>query len=181
MIIKPNIHQTCLDSTQTLVSLTMGKSGTFPWENPPPPGQDKPWLTMPVQGRIVNQIGSLTMGSLTPNLDTVVTEYTVPAGFDLALTLISNQYTGAGFVEGSGDIIWRIRLGTRGRYAREFGRILTSLGSADLPYSVNRASIIVRENVTVQYIVNAAVILGAADRIICGLGGWIYPQQPYSM
>lgn len=177
MYIQPNIPQQCLDYEQGVIAQTMDAGGFVPVNKcPSTRNSDPPWLTMPIQGRIVTAVSSVVMGALVPNVASVVVSYQVPPGFDFALTQISNQFTGVGFAEGSGDIIWRLKINRR--YVRNFGTILNTYGSTEMPWPINRAAITARENNIVQYLVQVPALLGVGDRVICGLYGWIYPMVP---
>lgn len=141
---------------------------------PQTPTYDKPpYLIMPPQGRQYQEINSIP---LPPNngLDTLVTEFVVPMGYDGVITSVVNFYTGAGFAEGSGDLVWRVRVGLR--WARNFGQIDTTLGSLASPCPLFRGGIRISSNQRIQYFVNHAVASGlAGGRIVCGLFGWFYP------
>lgn len=75
---------------------------------------DKPWLTMPSDGRWLNQLGSLVLPNDTDvhavplNGQTSKFGYKVPVGWDGVINKLTFSFTGEGFVQGSGDLIWSV-------------------------------------------------------------------------
>jgi len=177
--IQPNPYQSCLLSEDFIYKSIMAaggfKSVSCCASND---SGDPPWLTMPAQGRAINKIESLAMGSVVPLTDTLVLSYRVPNGYNFAITQLSNQFTGAGFTEGSGAIIWRLKI--NGRYVKNLGNIENTLGSAQQPWPLNRSAIIARSNSLVQYYVYVPSLFGAGENTVCGIYGWIYPMVPQS-
>jgi hypothetical protein len=98
----------------------------------------------------------------------------VPQGYDGVISSLVQQYTGTGFVDGSGDLKWRIRIGDR--WAEDMGNMITQLGSLQSPYQIYRSGIRLRDRDAVSYVVNHAVGSSlSGGRIICGCFGWYYP------
>ncbi|HBY64725.1 MAG TPA: hypothetical protein DEH78_33305 [Solibacterales bacterium] len=107
----------------------------------------------------------------------VVTSFRVPIGWTAAIRSIANQYIGSGFVEGSGDLIWRVSVD--GAYQPGFENITTSLGAADQPRRLEGV-ILAGSNQLVEYSVSVDAAFaggtGAAGKVVCGLFGWFYPE-----
>jgi hypothetical protein len=134
-----------------------------------------PWVKMPPQARRFSQISSIALPNAT-GTDNLVLSFIVPIGYDGVAVTVVNNYTGQGFVEGSGDLTWRIQLNMR--YAKNYGNITTSLGSLTIPTNIGN-SLFMQSGQLVQYFVNRSVA-SAPDliggRIICALLGWWWPR-----
>ena len=72
--------------------------------------------------------------------------------FDLdgVITGNANHFVGNGFVEGSGDVEWRIQLGRR--YALDYGRILTTMGDLAQSSAFAGGGIRIYSNQRIQYL-----------------------------
>ena len=110
--------------------------------------------------------------------DVVVLDFYVPYGYDGYINGNSHVYTGPGFVEGSGDIIWRIRVSNV--YVRHLGNVVVTLGSIVQTHPIEDG-IHLRSRSRVQYIVNVPNLSGGiligASRIVCVLEGWFVPRR----
>jgi hypothetical protein len=170
----PNECDLLLRKEGALWSMIQAQGGLQKICCPQTPSYDKPpYLIMPPQGRQYQEINSIP---LPPNngLDVLVTEFFVPTGYDGVITSVTNFYTGAGFVEGSGDLTWRIQVGLR--WARNFGNIETTLGSLASPCPLFRGGLRLTAEQRVRYFVNHAAGSGlAGGRVICAFFGWFYP------
>ena len=135
-----------------------------------------PWLNMPQNGRPFHY--QLAVNCPAPGTDDfVVVSLIVPNGWKAAIWSISNNYTAAGFDEGSGDLIWRISVD--GAYSPGFDSITTTLGKITEPRKL-QGPIIAESNQVIAYTVTVAAgapfPTGAAAKIICSFDGWIYPE-----
>jgi hypothetical protein len=129
------------------------------------PGKDKP-LTIPV--------GPET------GLDILVWQERVPLGYDGILIQLSNVWNGTGFVEGSGDITWRVKIDRR--FIPYYDTILETMSNlAVIPSVVVGEGIPLLSNQLVQYFVNFAVgsdaNLNAGGKTICSVTGYIWPRE----
>jgi hypothetical protein len=132
-----------------------------------------PWMTMPDNGVPFQKIGTVNLPPANGN-DTLVLEFTVPLGFNGAISGVSHIYTGSGFVEGSGNLVWRIRTSTR--WVKDMSNVIVQLGSMQTPYVLPRSSSFLRSGEIVQYYVNHAIgSTLSGGRIVCLLIGWLYP------
>lgn len=113
--------------------------------------------------------------------DHTVLEFWVPTGYHCSLLAFYNVYTGTGFVQGSGDIIWRVRVGNA--WARNFGNSLFALGNAAGTVPLGTAIELVG-NDRVQFQVNVPNVSGniqvGASYILCGVQGWLYPEGSWA-
>ena len=137
---------------------------------------DPPWVKMPPQGKRFSRISSIPLPAPDAT-EQLVTTFTVPLGYDGCIVSTVNLYSGMGFMEGSGDLTWRIKLNQR--YVKDYGAITTTIGSLQTPYNINSGQILIQSDQTVSYFVNRSV--GSAGnltggRIICALFGWFWPR-----
>jgi hypothetical protein len=132
----------------------------------PPPGADsfKPF------GVIV------TPGAT--GLDTTVLTLDVPHGWDGVIKSLSHNYTGGGFVDGSGLLIWRIL--RDGQAVKNFDSISVEFGRPAEPIELAGPGIPVYSGQCITYIVNHALLSGlpvAGSSIICSFGGYFFPRK----
>lgn len=174
----PNPFTQCLYREQSLWSRIAMEGGLHKLCCPSTPtDQPPPWVAMPSAGRHFQEIGSIIL-PLAEGVDNLVTTVAVPTGYDGVIVSVMNMYTGGGFVEGSGDLHFRIQINRR--WLKDYGDIRTTLGSVAAPYAIYRSGIRLRTHEVVRYWVNlGAGALGRLDptgRIVCGFFGWFYPQ-----
>lgn len=119
-------------------------------------------------------------GILTPGPgagDVLMVELTMPVGYDGLLSGIFQFYTGSGFIQGSGDIIWRIQVNQR--YVKDLGNSPFSLGSPREPFPLTEGQILLSGQ-TVRYLVNVPNLSGniqvGNSQIVCGLIGFYWPR-----
>lgn len=180
----PNVFSQCLGrrfkAMQTLADMDFFRFVCCPRTYDP--RRQWPWLEMPQNGRRLRIVSSLPVSSFTGALtgtDVLVAEHRVPIGCENVVVFLIAQYTGAGFVEGSGDITWRLRSNLH--WEKDYANVQTTLGSASDPYKVSRGSLRSRPHSLIR--MYASVNLAGSGnldpnaRIICGFGGWEYPQQ----
>jgi hypothetical protein len=110
--------------------------------------------------------------------DTVIFSFRVPIGYDGMILGQYNTVT-ADFAQGSGDIVWRIS--AAGRYLRDRGNILVSIGTPKRLYPVV-GGLQLRSGNLVEFIVNAPNTGGSlpfpgAANVLAGLHGWLYPRK----
>ncbi len=112
-------------------------------------------------------------------LDHLVLSFLVPNGYYFEISSILHFYTGNGFVEGSGDLAWRLMIGNR--YAPTMGDMQTSTAGAKAALApIQEHSLIAQPNELIQYYTNFAVAGGgnlAGGRIVCQVNGYYYPKN----
>lgn len=137
---------------------------------------EPPWVRMPQQGRRYQEINTVALALFPLATDITVVAFQVPMGYDGVIMGNVNRFIGPGFVEGSGDIEWRIQLSRR--YAPDYGQILTSLGDLQAPTSFSSGGIRIYSHEVIRYIarVNNVAFLDPNGRILCALYGWFYPR-----
>lgn len=143
----------------------------------------EPWLRMPADGvRFPPFIASIPMPAppFVITTDYLVLQFLVPPGYDGVLVGFTHMFTGTGFLEGGGDIHWRVRINRR--FPRGMGDMLMSMGSLQEPTTAAPGGIRVQSRQLVQYYVSfplgADARISVIDsRIICGISGWFYPME----
>jgi hypothetical protein len=132
-----------------------------------------PWLTAPDGYRPFDNAGSIATPAV--GADTTITTFTVPLGMDGVITRLSNGYTGPGFQDGAGDIVWRILID--GVAVQGYDAISVRLGDMNNPTNIV-PGIRVYSGQVVTFIVNNVTGLLPAIATQCTgrLGGYYYPR-----
>lgn len=143
---------------------------------PVPWGDDFGANAIPAQAAPLNRTG----GIITPATaagDTLVIEERVPQGYDGLLQGVYWFYTGSGFDQGSGDIVWRVQLGQR--FLEDLGAVTFQMGSPQSPMPLTEGQILLSGQ-TVRVLVNVPNLSGmiqiGASRIAAGLIGFYWPR-----
>ena len=146
----------------------------------------RPWVQMPAEGRQFKPVGvSDVIGNLALDTDVAVLTTIVPIGYDGVITdfvceVVSSSGGPAsgGFVEGSGQISWR--LSADRRYLRDLGNIQVTMGSLIQPSPVPRGGLRVFSKNLIVFAVNVAsatvAFLDPNARIVCSINGWWYAR-----
>jgi hypothetical protein len=130
-----------------------------------------PWVTMPNGGFPFNLGQTIT----TPGNDGLfhdVIKMVVPNGNDGVIKKLLNFYNGAGYVNGSGQLIWRIM--RNGQAVRNYDNIVIQLGT---DAATADTQIRVYSNDVIQFQIMNVLITGAVNQILCYFGGWYYPAK----
>lgn len=132
-----------------------------------------------------NPSGQLILPS-TVSGDNVIFQFSVPVGYDGILLGQFHQYyqdpvgglTPPPFIEGSGDIVWRIS--ATGRFVKDCGAMVVSLGSYRSQSPI-AGGIQLRSQDLVQYIVNVPNVTGGLSpgqgQIAAGVHGYFWPMK----
>jgi len=145
------------------------------WDQPP-------WQVRPSQGQDIEEMAGLPIAAVSGGApfdgsDTVIRSFRVPSGYDGVISRAVFGFTGAGFADFSGDIVWRIQVGIR--YARNLGNVTNTFGSFATAFAVpGTGNIRLVSGQTVKIIasipngspVNGGVVTG-------GVFGWLYPRR----
>jgi hypothetical protein len=149
-----------------------------------------PWVSMPPDGRPFRPIQSQPIAAFQTagvfnGLDVIVLQERVPLGYDGVIKEVICEFTGNGFLDGSGDITWRLAADflidgagvTQGRFLRDSGNVQVSLGSFQLPSPIPRGGLRVHswDLVTFYAAVSPAAAI-ANGRIVCSISGWVWPR-----
>jgi hypothetical protein len=141
---------------------------TMPW--------DEDYGAIPEQSVPFNQTGSL----LTPATaagDQTVLSFRVPSGYDGLLTALYWGYTGTGFLQGSGDLVWRVRRNQV--YLNDLSNVLYAFGSSIQPAPLTQGALL-KSDQLVSLVVNVPNLSGAiqigASFVFGGLIGFWWPR-----
>jgi hypothetical protein len=140
-----------------------------------------PWITMPAEGRKYQPVGILPVFGNFTGTNTAVVQMTVDTGYDGVITDIVCEITApgaTGFVEGSGDIVWRLQSNLR--WMRDLGNVKVTMGSLTSPGVVPRGGLRIYSRELITLYVNLPVassgIINSNANIICSFRGWMYPR-----
>lgn len=142
--------------------------------------QPDPWVEMPPGGLPFDPFGTIVTPAAN-SVETLVLQFRIPYQYDGIILGVTNLFTGPGFVEGSGDLVWRIRVGQPnllGRPQRNYENILQTMGDLGDPRTV-QGGIVVTSNQFVEYSVTHTIgspIVPAGTRIICNVQGFYWPR-----
>jgi len=131
-----------------------------------------PWIQRPSGFLDFDQVNAIALpGAPLPAAANVIFG-NVPQGYDGVIEYYSCNFTGGGFVDGSGDIIWRVL--ADGRAIRNFENIQSEMGSLATPRPVK---IRIYSNQNYAFTVTHVANLLLAGNIICCLKGYFYPRK----
>jgi len=145
---------------------------------PPYSFQSSPFVGMPPGGRQIQEMSSLVLNGPFDGTNQTVLTFRVPVGYDGVITRVINVFTGTGLVEGSGDIVWRLKIGNM--YARNLGAVRFTYGSMTQPFEIPGVGLplVSGQLVTYQVAVPAVSAIGGANPVtICSIQGWLYPRK----
>jgi hypothetical protein len=180
VLVRPNSWRECLNQYWSFLEAIRTAGGVraiccssnYAGENPP-------WIEQPRTGRRFQEPGSIIVGSMVEGTDYTVSSFEVPSGMDGVLKAHFQMFTGAGFTEGSGDIIWRIRINRA--FVKDYSNTLTSYGNTTSPVPFNNGQIRLSSRDTVSYIAQlgagALTRLDNTARIVVATLGYYYPQE----
>lgn len=177
--LKPNIFNDFLECDATMwaeINRRGGLQEICATRHYPEP----PWIKMPAEGKRLNKIGSISLPAA-DDVDYEVLSFRISQGFDGCVATVSQSYqggTGAAFVAGDGQLIWRIK--RNATWVRDFANTDSELGNAELaPWANNAGVFFLQSGDFVQYFVNRSstatpTIIGG--RISCAIFGWTWPR-----
>jgi hypothetical protein len=180
----PSVFDNCLASDRELWNAIMAEGidrvccpkGRAPYS-------ERPWIFQPDSGRPLREIGSKLVSALTlDSTNQVILQFPIPIGYDgvidsIVCGLTANGATG--FLEGSGDIVWRLAAITSSqpRYLRDLGNILFSQGSLLTPtHTLNGLRVYSGDLVTFFAALPPTTLISPAATVVCACMGWIYSR-----
>lgn len=139
-----------------------------------------PWIYQPVNWENVDKINYVLLPAI--GSTATIISYTVPQGRNGIFNKVACNFVGGGWVEGSGDVIWRILVdGTPPPGATDYDNILASLGGPSQPTGIAGFRFFENQVVTVVAFNNPAGPSGgvvvAGQRVGARLTGWNYPRD----
>lgn len=136
------------------------------------PLADYPWFYPPPSFQAFDYQGSIAH----PNVgtgDQAILTFVVPPGHDGVIKRLSCNFSGPGFVQGSGTLVWRILANQAA--IKGYDNILTELGDVKTPRSTD--GILIYEAQTIELVVNNVnlAVGGAFD--LGSLAGYFWPKS----
>src|SRR5690348_10154197 len=110
------------------------------------PIQLPPHLFMPADGIAFDYASYIATPAI--GVSGVVVQFTVPEGFHGVIKRVANVYVGAGWEEGSGDLVWQIQ--ANAGVIRNYDNIVASLGAVNAPSEVAGILIFEQQLVTLN-------------------------------
>lgn len=138
-----------------------------------------PWQVMPSQGVRIEKMFSLPISAFgTPftGLDVTLGTYVIPSGYDGAVNRFICNFSGDGFDDFSGSIVWRLLINKR--YAKNLGNVTNTYGDFQTAFIVPGDAIRVISGQTLTLIANIPVgspVTGG--RVNAGIFGYTYPRR----
>ena len=136
-----------------------------------------PWLMACADAEPFDQPGSLVVPAPDSG-DTAILEFRCPVGFQGVLLGHQHQYFGSGFIQGSGDLYWRISID--GNFPRSLGSMPFEMGSLERPRPLY-APIRFSESQVITYFIavplGSSVATGAGNYTIAALSGYLWPME----
>ena len=181
-----NVYDVCLLRDNVMWDTLIGQGGLRKLCKGHTEYFQPPWVAMPKEGRRFKPISTLLVSNVvvpyTGN-DIAVLTAQVPLGYDGVISdVVCEILPGAGgvtgFVEGSGDLTWR--LNADGRFLRDMGNVEVSLGSLTSPSPVPRGMLRVYSHdlltFSVAFAPGADARISGTARVVCSITGWWWPR-----
>src|ERR1035437_42487 len=168
-----DLHNTVLGVGQAIATGTGG--GNNPngqgAKNPIPTYAKRPWLDMPDGAMSFDQ--QLAIGMPAVLGTAVIVSLVVPSGYDGVINAYSWNFTGGGFVQGSGDL--QVQMLRNGAAIRNYDNILMEKGSISVPRPISPMRIYSGQ--VIQLVINHLVNGLLAGNVIGSFSGYFYPSM----
>lgn len=128
-----------------------------------------PWEVMPSDGEPIDPADVVALGAVATPV--VVLSFRVPTGRDGVIYSFGNQDFGAGWTQGTGDLIWRIL--RDGFPVRNYENIRVSLGNIANPVKIG---IRIYEGESIEVTAENTAIPGNPN-VGARIHGWFYPKS----
>ena len=168
-----NVWDWCLENDKRLwSSVDWSRRGCIPvkcWRL-----EDNPLHAIPEQGREFHKFGMIPL-PLTFGVDTQILRFQVPTGYSGVVYGVLCKYTGGGYVNGSGDLLWRFRVNQR--WIKSLQAVPTELGDYS-GYAQLDEYFKLSSGQTVRaygWVDPATGLVGGS--MIAALQGWYFPSQ----
>jgi hypothetical protein len=138
--------------------------------------KDNPWEVMPPEGERLQKAASIIRPA-NDGLDHVVLDFTMPKAWDGVATNVMFSTSDNSFVQGSGDLTWRLKVGER--WIPDFSAVTFSLNDLRFPHELRGAYIRLLSLQRVQIFVNVSPLsaVDPAARVNAIVAGWQYPKR----
>jgi len=140
-----------------------------------------PWIQKPTHGidykkLFFQPLSAFQSGGAFTGIDTIIGQWRVDHAFDGVISKIVFGFTGSGFEEASGSIVWRLKYGQR--FARDLGNILNTYGDLQtaLLVEADHIQLISDQTVTLYANIPAASPVNGGQ-VFAGTFGWMWPRR----
>lgn len=134
----------------------------------------RPWIDEPSGSNPFDEQYGIDLPAV--GISAIVLSYLVPDGYDGVIKYISNNVNFGGFVQFSGDIVWRLLINKRP--VRNFSNVLATKGTIEQGRAISPLRIYSGNLVEweVTHVANGVL----AGQVICSFTGYIYPAKGVS-
>lgn len=132
-----------------------------------------PWVEAPQNFLPFDETGLVDL-PVVGSADTTILSMIVPDGQDGIIKGYSLNFTGGGFVQGSGDIVWRVLID--GQAVRNFSNITTEKGSPEQVRPIS-GGIRIFSGQLVTAVVNHVADVTLSGKVSANFSGWYYPSK----
>lgn len=170
----PNYYDCCLDRFRQVVEAGLSRLGR---RQSCEMVEMPDGYMMPAEGREWYERASIITPAINPAPGQLVLDFQCPSGYRGLLYGITNLYLGTGFVQGSGDLIWRLQIGNG--WVRDMGEMLYMLGAVGQPFPLSDQYLIApnqRVRMFVQTVNASGLIQVGVARMVMELQGWWMPE-----
>lgn len=140
-----------------------------------------PWIQKPLNGidykkLFFQPLSEFQSGGAFTGVDTVIGSWRVDHAFDGVITKLVFGFTGDGFLQGSGSIVWRLKYGQR--YARDLGNVMNTYGDLNtaLLVEADHIQLVSGQTVTLYANIPAASPV-SGGQVFGGTFGWMWPRR----
>jgi hypothetical protein len=148
-----------------------GTNSSSPQQVAPTPIIQRPWVNPPEGFVPYDNAAAIALPAVAAT--GIVVSFQVPDGFDGVINQFSWNFTGGGFVQGSGDIIVQVTRNTAP--VRNFENIQVEKGTIGIPRPIS--PIRVYSGQTISIVVNHAANALLNGFVVGSLVGYFYPSQ----
>jgi hypothetical protein len=143
--------------------------------NADPFTRQEPYTVIPYDGQEFRRQGAITLPA--EQVDSLVLKWTVPTGWDGVIWGVMFVFSGSGYLEASGDIIYRLNINRR--WVKGLGSVNNTMGSLQQTFPLTEHERIWSGQVVGLYAYLGSGALGRLNpngRIIAAIDGWVYPR-----
>lgn len=137
-----------------------------------------PWVEMPEKGKPFEEVGSINLPPVNPAVEETILTFKVPDGLDGVIKRYSCNFGGGGFVQMSGDLIWRIYVDTQ--VVENFVNILNERGTMQNPKDLTGGlRIFSGQTISLRITHAANNTLSTFSKVSGSFEGWYYDIAGY--
>lgn len=135
-----------------------------------------PWVIMPPEGERLQKFGSIVRPA-NDGADHLIFSFQMPKAWDGVATNVMFSSTDNSFIQGSGDLVWRLKVGAR--WIPDFANVTFSLNDLRYPHELVGGYIRLLSLQFVSLYVNVppTSAVDPASRVNAAVVGWQYPKR----